>query len=49
MIKYSTYKLLYKRFTMKDQKSNYDILLDLWKRSSETGENFVCDPYLNMI
>ena len=33
----------------KDQKSNYGIPLDLWKRSSKTRESSVSDPYLNMI
>ena len=39
----------YKRSTIKDQKSDYDILLDLQKRSSKIREDFVSDPQLKMI
>ena len=34
--------------TIKDQKSNYGIPLDIRKSSSEIRENFVSDPQLNM-
>ena len=39
----------YKGSTIKDQKSNYDIPLDLRKRSSKIRENFVSDQQLNTI
>ena len=39
----------YKRSTIKDQKSNYCIPLDLRKRSSKIRENFVSNAQLNMI
>ena len=39
----------YKRSTIKDQKSNFGIPLDLWKRSSKIRESSVSDPHLNMI
>ena len=39
----------YKRSTIKDQKSNYGIPLDLWKRSSKIRKNYLSDPQLNMI
>ena len=35
--------------TIKDQKSNYGIPLDLRKRFSKIRENFVSDPQLNMV
>ena len=42
-------KHLYRQNTVNDQKSNYGIPLDLWKRSSKTRENFVSKPQLNII
>ena len=35
-----------KQSTIKNQKSNYGILLDLRKRSSKIGENILRDPQL---
>ena len=38
-----------KRSTIKGQKLNYGILLDLLKRSSKTRGDFVSDPQVSMI
>ena len=39
----------FKRFIIKDRKSNYGIPLDLQKRSSKIREDFVNNPQLDMI
>ena len=39
----------FKRFIIKDRKSNYGIPLDLQKRSSKIREDFVKNPQLDMI